>query len=668
MSVDLGGIDRLAVAIGLIDGDGDLVADWFSRPGHHLSRMLADDEQRAALLEFVDDVLGGTTATTDAAGRRWVPVADVEAGTFTVAAVIEALDDRVHVGAGVRLSHTAASGVGVELEAFVPLFATGRGDPPAVVEPMLLGTPGADLELDLALDLPDGEVAGGVGLDRAALGASIPTAPGAEPAFRLALEGLALPGATAPRDIVVDAAGLDELDDAVLDLLLGLVRAAAADPGVSGPFAGFAAMLGLGEDDVPDFPIADLRQRGAVALSDWLAAALAGGAARADWLGGLATLLGGTVDDDSVVLTVLGADVVLGVAVAPGSAALPTITPSVELSTPGAAGIDLALRLEPVRIDLGTGAAVALPSLSATLRVAAPAGRLLTGGSAGGLTIAVGSLEAGLALDAARRPRLVLTAFDADVGATHFDALDLSSPEALAAAAEDVVGDAAALLLEQLGPAGDAVAVLIGLAEPPGSGPAPDPLDVGAFLADPLGAVAAYWRAAARRTRRRRPRGARRAARRDRRAAGRGRDGRGGGHGARPVARAARRGRRPAGLARGGIVTVALEAHVDADDLAGSGVVATLRARAVLAVLDLGARSAAFLPAVDGRLELSGPGGAPLSLGTSAVGASAQALGLALAWRAGAGSPAPRSPSTRASTCRAPCSRYRRSRAAPTGA
>ena len=158
--------------------------------------------------------------------------------------------------------------------------------------------------------------------------------------------------------------------------------------------------------------------------------------------------------------------------VAPGTAALPLVTPTVEISASGASGVELALDIDPVVLDLGTGAAVALPRLAATVRIAAPSGPLLVGGSARGLSIGVGSLEAGLSLDAARRPKLVLTAFDADVGATHFDVLDLSSPEALAAAAEDVVGDAAALLLEQLGPAGDAVAVLIGLAEPPGPGPA----------------------------------------------------------------------------------------------------------------------------------------------------------------------------------------------------
>jgi hypothetical protein len=636
VSVDLGGIDRLAAAIGLVDGDGALVADWFSRPGNYLSSVLADDAQRTALIEFVDEILGDSAQTTDEAGRAWVPIADVDDGEFTVAVVIEELASEVHVGVGVRLDRTSQSGVGVEAEAFVPLFASARGDGPAPADPLLLGTAGASIEIDLALTLPDGEVAGGVALARATLGASIPTA-GAEPAFRLALEGLTLPGASAPRDIVVDAAGLDELDDAVLDLLLGLARAVAADPAVAGPFAGLAAMLGLGEDAVPDFPIADLRARGPRALAEWLAAALSEPAAQADWLGGLATLLGGTVADGAVALTIDGASVRVGVGVAPGTASLLSVTPRIEIFATGATGVELGLTLEPVTLDLGTGAAVALPSLAATARIAAAAGRLLEGGTAHGLTIAVGSLEAGLALDGARRPRLVLLARDADVGATHFDVLDLSSPEALAAAAQDVVGEAVALLLDALGPAGDAVGVLIGLTDPPGGGTAPPQLDVGAFLADPLGAVASHWRTLIADHADVVP--AVLGVLRDAIAAA-------------PVAAVPIDGtgteadpwRVP--VAEGldllawrvaDSVTVAVEASVTADDLAGSGVTAALRAQAVLVVLDLANRHAAFLSTADGRIELRGPDDAPLTLGTSTVGASARALGLALSWRAGAG-------------------------------
>jgi large repetitive protein len=270
VSLELGAIERLAVALGLMDAAGDLVGDWFSRPAHYLSSILADDEQREALLEFVDDVLGGAENTTDAAGRRWVPVADVEAGKFVAAVVVEELEDEVHIGVGVRTSVTTQSGVGVAAEAMVPLFATLREGGSGPVDPVLLGGDDADIAIDLRLDLPDGEAGGGVGLDDASLGARIPT-DGTDSAFRFALHGLRLPGATVARDIDVDADTVDELDDAVLDLLLGLVRAAAADPGVAGPFSGLAGMLGLADDDVPDFPIADLRERGARALADWFA-------------------------------------------------------------------------------------------------------------------------------------------------------------------------------------------------------------------------------------------------------------------------------------------------------------------------------------------------------------------------------------------------------------
>lgn len=37
MSLELGDLEGLAVALGLMDSDGELVGDWFTRPGHYLS-------------------------------------------------------------------------------------------------------------------------------------------------------------------------------------------------------------------------------------------------------------------------------------------------------------------------------------------------------------------------------------------------------------------------------------------------------------------------------------------------------------------------------------------------------------------------------------------------------------------------------------------------------
>lgn len=142
MTVDLGDLAGIATALGLVDAEGGLVGDWFSRPGHYLSSVLADDAQRAALLEIADEFLGGPDGTTDDAGRRWIPVADVPDAGFTAAAVVAELADRVHLGAGIRVSRTTQSGVGLDLQAFVPLFASARaGTGSAAVDPVLLGRP-----------------------------------------------------------------------------------------------------------------------------------------------------------------------------------------------------------------------------------------------------------------------------------------------------------------------------------------------------------------------------------------------------------------------------------------------------------------------------------------------------------------------------------------------
>ena len=55
-----------------------------------------------------------------------------------------------------------------------------------------------------------------------------------------------------------------------------------------------------------------------------------------------------------------------------------------------------------------------------------------------------------------------------------------------------VLGDVADEVLDRLGAAADAVRILLGLAHPAGTPRGPD-AESGAFLQDPLGAVAGHW-------------------------------------------------------------------------------------------------------------------------------------------------------------------------------
>ena len=101
---------------------------------------------------------------------------------------------------------------------------------------------------------------GAIGID-----VDLPTAPAdpVDPVFGLSLSGFQLPGAATPRDIRVAADGLDELDDALLDLVLSLVKAQADAAAAGSPIAAVGGLLGLKSGDaVPDFPITQLADAG----------------------------------------------------------------------------------------------------------------------------------------------------------------------------------------------------------------------------------------------------------------------------------------------------------------------------------------------------------------------------------------------------------------------
>jgi len=633
VSLDLGDLKDLATAVGLVDADGAPVESWFGDPGTHLSRVLANPVQRQALVSFVDDLLGGDDAVTDENGLTWLPVVEAGGGAFRLFVTLRETSGgaTIRIGVGVRV-HVAANGVDCEVDAHVPLFlASGTT---TVSDPLLFGKAGALVDVTVRLRLPPGTAPGRIALAAAELGASIPTAAGESPALRLALRGLQMPGAAVPRDLIVDAANADDLDDALLELIFGLIAAQVAAITPPSPIIGLASMLGLADDAVPDFPVADLVARGPIALAEWFAAALSG-AAREAWMAGLAQLLGGTLTgagaDRAVEVTVAGAPLRLELDVTPGASARPAVTARASAGITVGTAVRLALAVDLVRIDLGNGAVLALPRLALTAGLDPPgAAKLLPAvAGPGGLTLSVGALEVGFALDANRRPVLVVTAKDADVGTTHYDVLDLSTPEALAAVAGGAVADAARALLTALGPAGNAIAILLGLADPPGAPGLPH-IDAGELLRDPVGAVGAHWRGLIAAHAAAVP--AVLATLRDAIADERVRTTAVSGTGTSadpwrvPLA--------PAVdllmIADGDRMIVGCEAGRGAD--LAPWIRADLSLRVSIARFDLAARTAAFLPDVHARLTLSGQGGAPLSLGTAGLSVSVASLGIDLGW------------------------------------
>ena len=489
---DLGVLGDLAKALGLVDGS-DFRQDWLSNPGEYLSRMLADRQQREALVAFVDEVLGGDERTTGPDGAVWLPIAratDPDVAFFLV------IDDRpatsVAIGLGVRASSVAPV---ASVSAQLPLFAAAKSGH-TVASPLLLGTPAAratlavDITLEAAAPVPGQAHLGGVSLTL-----DVPTgAGGAAPVVSIALRQLQMPGANQARDLTLSVADLPSLQTAALDLVLGLVRAqAAALP--AGPLAALAGLVGLRVGSpVPPLPLAALAQEGLPALVRWFGSLLEVEAARVAWLDELAALfVTGTRIGSRVKLQLGPLALFVEVPTAPGASGSLRIAPTLALELPAAPGVQLSARAVLCSIDLGHGQAQALPSLSLALVAGVAAGGTALIDVAGAAPLRVESLRAGLGLDDQRRPVVVLAAEKVRIGTAPVqDVLDLSSPHAVAESASTVLDTVAEQVLSRLGPAVAAVRVLLGLSAPAGHAQVV-PIALAVFVQDPLRAVRGHW-------------------------------------------------------------------------------------------------------------------------------------------------------------------------------
>ena len=486
---DLGSLGSLAKALGLVTTTGDLNGAWLSEPGTYLSRILADDGQRGALVAFVDEVLGGATSTTDPRGLTWLPVFERSGSGGPDVTVYVVLDDQPadHVRIGVGAS-VAASGQVASLRTHVPLFRAAKTGHPPASSPVVLGTADGSISLDVRVTVSDPL------LQALELVADVPTG-GDTPTIGLNLLGLRLPGDTGPHDLSLSVHDLAELEATVLQLVLTVVKAGVAAAG-SGPLAALAGLLGLRDgSSVPALPVADLVSRGVPALTAWFEGMLRGDATRAAWLAELSDLftpLGATADTEAVSFPLGPARVRLGVHVGTGTGGHPLLVPFVRAEVGTVAGDAIAaVEADLASIDLGaTGSTRALVSCAARAvlgkRADGHGTALLTGDPA------VDRLVFGFALDATRRPVLVLAAEHVTIGGQLHDVIDLSSPDAIAQAAGTVLSAVLDEVLAGLGPVLAAAKTLLGLTAPTGF-PTVQTTNLAAFLHDPLGAVAAYW-------------------------------------------------------------------------------------------------------------------------------------------------------------------------------
>ena len=422
---------------------------------------------------------------------------------MTVYAVLREKPGVVHVGVG--LEHATTGGPSIATSVHVPLFQVDREGPGSpsggdgVPDWLVLGRVGGRVEISVDITLSDGPpAAGDPALGGARIALAVPTNTADRLGVELTLRDLELPGATQPQTFSLDAERLDDLDDEVLEMLLGLVQAQAAaldptDTAVA-PFSALTGLLGLRRvPGLPPLPLAELPQRGLDGVVSWIEEVLADDSARDAWLSQAALLLGATVDAarDAVVWGEGSASIALGVRVGPGAGGRPVLVPWLDVALDTRAGAVVTVSMELLRADTGTGTVAALPALAAQASFGTEAGgpALLTGDPGiGGLRLGVGyTRDAGPATGVA----FTLTLHNCTLNGRTHPVLDLSSPDSALDAAESLVDDALVAALTGLGDAGTLVAALLGVAPPAGiSGPG-----AVALLADPLAALTGYWQA-----------------------------------------------------------------------------------------------------------------------------------------------------------------------------
>ncbi len=482
---DLGVLGNLATALGFLDNNGDPNPAWFGAPDESLRTVLGNDAQREALIAFVDEALGGADRTTEE-GVVWLPVVGIDDPAIDLFVTIDDRPaDSIALGLGVAFS-TAAPISRTTLS--LPLFRAAKEH--ESVDPLLLGQAGARLRLATSITVDASPPAPGAAhLSSIGLEVDVPTsADDVPPSFGLTLTGLQLPGATAPRDLHVSAAGADELDDALLDLILSLVREQAAAV-ASGPIESIAGLLGLAGGAVPEFPIEQLAADGVGAIASWLRDLVSTTASRQAWLDHLAALVGGSRNGDQVELDLGVATLSVGLLVDTGPSGNTRLTPTLTVVVgDGDARVEATAQL--CQVDLITGDATALPALGVWAAVGRAGNRVLDVSTP---TVArADTLRVGFALDAERRLTFVLAADQVRIGTRDYPTLDLTSPDAVMDAAGNAIEDVANELLGNLGDALATAGVLLGLDPPPGHPTVPT-ISLADLIGDPLAAVAGYW-------------------------------------------------------------------------------------------------------------------------------------------------------------------------------
>ncbi len=391
----LGAFGHLAQALGITDGSAANGA-WFGDPmgtggnQHGLTSIIADDDQRNALVDFVDEALGPPDLHREGE-QKWIPLFVETSPAIAVYAVVEPIAGAVRVGIG--LEHTAGTDVpNVRTTIHVPIFhmkRRGQTDPQPVVPDLpdwlQLGRPGGRIAIGLKCEFEGIPPTPGEAYLRGAdVQLLIPTCAADTVGFSLSLLDLQLPGATTPQTRTLDVGSLTSLGADVLEFVVGMLRQQIAALNPADPVVrhiiGLAGMLGLSGSGVPPIPLAELPTQGVQALVAWLEEIIGDTAKRGAWLTALAKLVGGTADPatTSVGFGIGPATLRLGARVTPGSAGHSVLVPRLDVTWSPAPGIaDLSASVDLMRLDTATGSVEAVPGAARRGALRQPGGRRL---------------------------------------------------------------------------------------------------------------------------------------------------------------------------------------------------------------------------------------------------------------------------------------------------
>jgi hypothetical protein len=548
VTIPEGALDPVVQKIGEVAGflttdDGLQVSDAFlASPLETLAEALADRQD--AIIELLGMLLGDTNAEVlgmpaSGTGDHWIPIRDQDGALTGLYLVVSSAAGRFHVGLGWRFD-TVEGDVTVSVWAHLPLLST-NGTTLSNGTRLDIATEAAPVRIAMEITLANGFGLNGLRF-RGVRGAIAVKGVTQTPDVALVLLGLQLGDAPAADRSLADLAALPAT--AWIDTAVALFTAQLQQAG-AGAVASLVAqyvlpLIGItAPGAMPRLKWEELPTRGVAIFDEWFNALVSTPGAMPQWLAKWQGLL-----NSATVTPVTVAAAGTGTRIDPWRAGVQLpgipviIEPTASVATLGngvrmlylglrvrstpialASGgnapvLEITANTEIVAIPIGGAAPIqALPSLSAVLRISAPSGSLAThtfpaGDPLAALgTLRVGSLEAGLALDATGQlvPQVALRNVECARGT--WPLLDLTSADAIL----DGLGAVASNLIQQqieqglalaggVSHAGRRVAALLGLVAPSVVGvPAVWPVvlvteasRIAAFLGNPLAAVARY--------------------------------------------------------------------------------------------------------------------------------------------------------------------------------